>query len=71
MQDKNRLLIQFTDFQNDTKQVQLLDISGKTLMTKSCYEKTASFDTSNLSKGVYLVKATTGDFSITEKHIIN
>lgn len=60
----------FTDFiavQNidEKSEVEILDVQGKVILSKTTFEKSESFDTSQLPSGIYLLKIKT------EKEIIN
>jgi len=60
----------FTDFidvqnLNEKSEVEILDVQGKIIFSKSTFEKNESFDTSQLPTGIYLLKIKT------EKEIIN
>lgn len=48
----------------------LLDIEGKTVMTKTIHSKTTQIDISHLAKGTYLVRLTGGSGVVSQKLIV-
>jgi len=51
--------------------IEILDFSGKNILSKTIDSKSANFDISNLSKGLYIVKIKTSESVITKKIILN
>mgnify|MGYP002013133287 FL=1 len=51
--------------------LEILDFSGKNILRKDIGSKSANFDISNLSKGLYIVKIKTTESVITKKIILN
>lgn len=51
--------------------IEILDFSGKNIVRKTIGSKSANFDISNLSKGLYIVKIKTSESVITKKIILD
>jgi hypothetical protein len=61
----------FTSANNDISSITIIDILGKTVMSKNAASQEVSVDASGLSKGMYFAKVTSGDAVQTLKVVKN
>lgn len=61
----------FSSANNDISSVSIVDVLGKTIMSKNTSSKEVTVDASELSKGVYFAKVTSGDSVQTLKVVKN
>jgi len=63
------LNIYFLNPSNKQKEIRVTDLSGKTLSLQNSNQKHIHYNTSNLSKGVYFVHITDGQYNFTRKFV--
>ncbi len=59
-----------TNFENDLREIKLFDISGKLLMVKNSYGKTAELNVADVPNGIYFVKVLTLQGTLTKRVVI-
>ena len=62
--------IQMTNLYAETE-IEILDLNGKVIYKNTCYNKNQNINIENISRGIYIVKATQNGNIITKKLMIN